>query len=205
MGRYSRRILGVCLGIMFLCQPVFAADLSQFFMTVHTLSGQFTQIVKDRHGHVVTRGGGQLWVARPGRFRWNYVKPYKEQIVGSGRSVWLYDPGLAQATRYTVNQALGRTPALLLAGDGHLHRLFHILNLGTYDGLHWLRLTPKGLGQGFRWIRVGYLGPHIHRIVLRDALGQTTYIRLFSVILNHPLPQSLFKFQPPPHTAIVSE
>ena len=183
--------------------PVLGADLARFFATVHTLHGRFTQVVRDRRGHVVSRGRGQVWLKRPGRFRWNYTTPYREQIVGRGRQVWLYDPGLAQATRYKASAALGRTPALLLAGDGHLSGLFVVQTLADHDGLRWIRLRPRGHGQGFRWIRIGYRGVRIGRIVVADAMGQTTDIRLHDLHWNMALPTSTFRFRPPPHTAIV--
>ncbi|HUW97272.1 MAG TPA: outer membrane lipoprotein chaperone LolA [Acidiferrobacter sp.] len=184
---------------------VLAANLARFFAEVHTLSGQFTQVVRDRHGEMVTRGAGRVWLKRPGRFRWDYQSPYKEQIVGRGSSVWLYDPGLAQATEYSLSHALGRTPALLLAGRGHLSRLFKVHNLPMRAGLEWIELMPYGHGQGFRWIRIGYRGPRIARIILRDPMGQTTDIRLHDLRLNRPLPASTFRFRPPPHTTIVHE
>ncbi len=183
--------------------PVFGADLARFFATVHTLRGRFTQVVRDRRGHVVSRGRGRLWLERPGRFRWDYVAPYHEQIVGHGRQVWLYDPGLAQATRYKASAALGRTPALLLAGDGRLSRLFVVQTLARHDGLQWIQLRPRGHGQGFRWIRIGYQGARIDRIVVGDAMDQTTDIRLHDLHWDMPLPASTFHFRPPPHTAIV--
>jgi len=184
---------------------VLAANLARFFAEVHTLSGRFTQVVRDRHGAVVTRGAGHVWLKRPGRFRWDYQSPYKEQIMGRGSSVWLYDPGLAQATQYSLSRALGRTPALLLAGRGHLTRLFLVQNLPVQDGLQWIKLKPRGRGQGFRWIRIGYSGLRIAHIMLRDALGQTTDIRLRDLKLNGILPASTFRFRPPPHTALVRE
>jgi len=199
-----RRVFQLLLAV--LCfTPVagMAADLAQFFQTVQSLRGQFTQVVRDRHGVVVSRGEGRVWLQRPGRFRWDYEKPYHEQIIGKGRVVWLYDPGLSQATRYNITRALGRTPALLLAGRGHLTRLFRVRALPHHKGLHWIKLKPRGRGQGFRWIEIGYLGPRIVRIVVRDGLGQTTAIHLHHVVRNIVVPASLFEFRPPPHTAIV--
>ncbi len=182
---------------------VLGADLARFFATVHTLHGRFTQTVRDHRGQVVSRGHGQLWLKRPGRFRWDYSAPYREQIVGHGHSVWLYDPGLAQATHYSASAALGRTPALLLAGDGHLKGLFSVRTLASHGGLTWIRLAPHGRGQGFRWIRIGYRGVRIRRIVVEDAMDQTTDIRLHGLHWNMRLPTSTFRFRPPPHTAIV--
>lgn len=195
----------LCGILLSLSSPAWGADLSRFFSDVHTLSGRFSQVVRNRRGSIIMHGTGHLWLRRPGHFRWDYQRPYKEEIVGRGAAVWLYDPGLAQATRYSLSHALGRTPALLLAGRGHLTHLFQVQNLPASDHLTWLKLTPRGTGQGFRWIQIGYHGLHISRILLRDAMGQTTAITLHDVKLNGVLPASTFRFRPPPHTAIVRE
>ena len=200
----GRNFLSVVLWLAALVpSQVFAADLARFFATVHTLHGQFTQTVRDHRGRVVSHGQGQLWLERPGRFRWDYSAPYREQIIGHGHSVWLYDPGLAQATRYSASAALGRTPALLLAGDGHLKNFFSVRTLASRGGLRWISLKPHGRGQGFRWIRIGYHGARIRRIIVEDAMDQTTDIRLRGLHWNMRLPSSTFRFRPPPHTAIV--
>lgn len=199
------RGIGLVLLLGFMPISAGAADLSRFFSQVQTLRARFTEVVRDRRGAVVTHAQGRLWLKRPGEFRWDYKTPYHEQIVGHGSGVWIYDPGLAQATRYSVNQALGHTPALLLAGRGHLRRLFIIRHLPPRKGLTWIELKPRGPGQGFRWIRIGYKAVRIRRIVLRDALDQTTEIQLRDSRLNTALSAALFRFQPPPHTAIVRE
>ncbi len=179
------------------------ADLARFFARAHTMTAHFHQVVRNRHGAVVSRGNGRMWLARPGRFRWNYDHPYHEQIIGQGQTVWLYEPGLAQATRYSLDRALGRTPALLLAGEGNLGRIFRVQALGRKQGLQWVRLTPRGRGQGFRWIDVGYNGIHIRELSLADEMDQTTDIRFTHIRINRVLASSLFEFMPPPHTAIV--
>ncbi|MDA8389547.1 MAG: outer membrane lipoprotein chaperone LolA [Gammaproteobacteria bacterium] len=183
--------------------PAVAAELARFFTHVHTMAADFHQVVRNRHGTVVSRGNGRMWLARPGRFRWNYDHPYHEQIIGQGRTVWLYEPGLAQATRYSLDRALGRTPALLLAGEGNIGRLFHARPMGQRHHLQWVRLTPRGRGQGFRWIEVGYNGVHVRRLNLADDMDQITDIRFTHIRINRALASSLFEFVPPPHTAIV--
>lgn len=199
-----RRLL-VCGVVAALSPLAQAADLARFFTQVETMHSRFVQVVHNRHGGVVSRGRGQFWLSRPGRFRWDYARPYHEQIVGHAQTVWLYDPGLAQATRYTLSEALGRTPALLLAGRGHLKRLFKVTHMAARDHLVWLRLVPRGRDQGFLWIKLGYRGVRIRRLVLRDNMGQTTDIRLTHLVLNPRLPASLFHFHPPAHTAVVRE
>ena len=37
-------------------------------------------------------------LAAPRLFRWEYVKPYPQLIVADGKTVWVYEPDLQQAT-----------------------------------------------------------------------------------------------------------
>jgi len=40
---------------------------------------------------------GHLIVAKKGRFRWQYNKPYEQLYVSDGHGIWLYEPDLMQA------------------------------------------------------------------------------------------------------------
>ena len=63
--------------------------------------------------------------ARPGKFRWTYDKPYEQLIVGDGKRVWIYDKDLNQVIVRKLDDALGATPAALLAGDNELSAQLH--------------------------------------------------------------------------------
>lgn len=39
-----------------------------------------------------------MMLSRPGKFVWRIEKPYKQQLVGDGEKVWMYDPDLRQVT-----------------------------------------------------------------------------------------------------------
>jgi hypothetical protein len=58
----------------------------------------------------------QLRVRAPNRFRFAYTKPFEQLIVADGQKVWIYDADLNQASSRKLAQALGATPAALLAG-----------------------------------------------------------------------------------------
>ena len=70
----------------------------------------------DKNGRVVQQASGEFAIARPGKFRWSVDKPYQQLLVGDGERVWIYDPDLNQVVKRRNDQALGSTPAALLAG-----------------------------------------------------------------------------------------
>jgi len=59
--------------------------------------GQFEQKIFDRNLKLLQESRGELAFSRPGKFRWNYVKPYAQLIVGDGSRVWIYDEDLSRS------------------------------------------------------------------------------------------------------------
>ena len=107
-------------------------------------SGQasFTQTVTSTDGARKKTSSGQFEFARPNRFRFAYSKPFEQLIVADGQKVWIYDADLNQASSRQLAQALGATPAALLAG-GSLDAEFALAPLPARDGLDWALATPK--------------------------------------------------------------
>ncbi len=153
-----RRIL-VLLVLSFTSLAVQAAatqDLQRFFNKVQRYSARFDQVTLDEALNPIQESSGNLWIERPGKFRWNYTAPYEQHIVGDGKQVWVYDVELKQAAVRRMQGALGATPAILLSGKGALEGVFTIKDLGHQGKLDWVQLTPKKSDGGFETIRIGF-------------------------------------------------
>jgi chaperone LolA len=145
----------------------------------------------------VTEASGRLYLQKPGRFRWDYLKPDAQVIVSDGRNLWLYDQDLEQVTVKSVDESLSSTPALLLAGKSGVADSFTVTDAGTRGGLHWLRLVPKKGDTDFAELALGFSQDTLRVMELNDKLGQRTHIEFDDVKRNPRLEQSLFAFQPP--------
>ena len=77
-----------------------------------TARARFAQIVLDKNLKVLQQATGSMQFSRPGKFRWEYDKPYEQVIVSDGSRVWLYDKDLNQVTVRKLDRALGSSPAL---------------------------------------------------------------------------------------------
>ena len=53
------------------------ARLDRFFENVNTFKASFMQEVLDENLLTIEETRGVLWIARPGRFRWDYMFPSK--------------------------------------------------------------------------------------------------------------------------------
>ncbi len=178
---------------------------SQFLTTTLSAKGEFVQRIVDRNGKVVQESKGTLAFSRPSRFRWTYVKPYAQLIVGDGTKVWIYDQDLKQVTVRRFDQALTSTPAALLAGNNEVMRAFQISDQGERDGLEWLQAVPKVKEGGFESMRIGFGfgGPEVMELL--DSFGQVTVLRFTKFERNPKLDAKLFRFSPPPGADVIGD
>ena len=90
-------------------------SLREFFSNTQSMKANFHQIVTDKQGRKVQEVSGTMQLQRPNKFRWDYAKPYEQQIVSDGSQVFLYDIDLQQVTVRDLSKTLGSSPAALLA------------------------------------------------------------------------------------------
>ena len=205
-----RRVAAAALGGALLLLPpcILASSLerfSEFISGTLTARGEFEQKIFDSNRRLLQESRGVLAFSRPGKFRWNYVKPYAQLIVGDGSKVWIYDEDLKQVTVKKLDQALGSTPAALLAGNNEAMRAFRLSDKGTVDGVEWLEALPRDKEGSFERIRMGFGASGLKVMELVDSLGQTTVLRFNSLERNPSLSPSLFRFSPPKGADVIGD
>jgi outer membrane lipoprotein carrier protein len=182
------------------------AQLQAFSQGMRGLSARFEQQTTDEQGQRKPASRGLLMVQVPGRLRWEYQAPYKQVIVSDGKTLWIFDPDLAQATRRPLGSAVGAGPLALLTDPGALQRSFKVreLPLGQ-DGLVWLRLAPRADAEeaGFQQADLGFADDRLVRMQLTDNLGQISEFRFSDWKRNPVLDAALFRFVPPAGTDVV--
>ncbi|MFP4161444.1 MAG: outer membrane lipoprotein chaperone LolA [Ectothiorhodospira sp.] len=171
--------------------------LEAFLQGMETFQADFQQEVTDDTGEVMQESAGRVYLKRPGRFRWDYETPYRQQIIADGESLWTYDEDLAQATVQPMGEALGRTPTLLLTGAGDLDEAFRLEEADSEGGLAWVKLVPREGGTDFERLRLGLDGQGLREMVLEDQFGQRTRIRFSGREMNPGIPERRFRFEPP--------
>jgi outer membrane lipoprotein carrier protein len=189
-------------------QIVWASSLdrfAEFIATTLTATGEFEQKVFDRNKKLVQESRGSLSLSRPGRFRWSYVKPYPQLIVGDGSRVWIYDEDLNQVTVKKLDQALGSTPAALLAGNNEAVKAFKLSDRGVRDGLEWLDAVPRDRDSSFSRISLGFGFSGLDSMELVDGFGQITLLRFSTFRRNAPIDASTYRFSPPKGADVIGE
>ena len=195
---------------LFLLAPAlsFAAsvdDLKNLLNQTSTAKARFAQAVLDRNNKTLQQATGTMEFSRPGRFRWEYNKPYEQTIVGDGSRLWIYDKDLNQVTVRKLDRALGASPAALLAGSNEIEKNYTLKSAGGDGGLDWLEAIPKAQDTAFERIRLGFGKGGLEAMELKDQFGQTTVIRFAELERNVKIAPDAFRFTPPKGAAVISE
>lgn len=173
----------------------------------HTTSARarFAQMVLDKNLKMLQQATGTMQFSRPGKFRWEYNKPYEQIIVGDGTRLWIYDKDLNQVTVRKLDQALGSSPAALLAGSNEIEKNYTLTTMGSQEGLDWLEAVPKTRDTAFERIRLGFGKAGLEAMELRDQFGQVTVIKFADLERNPKLSPETFHFTPPKGADVISE
>ena len=195
----------------------------------------FTQTVTSPDGAKKKVSSGRFEFSRPNRFRFAYLKPFEQTIVGDGRKVWIYDPDLNQASSRRFSEALGATPAALLAGSSIDSADFDLAALPDRDGLAWVEAVPRARGGAagaasaarsraggkagvpaagggdapaatmFQSMRFGFRGGELAAVEVVDSFGQKSLLQFSAMRTNLPIAAESFSFTPPKGADVIEQ
>lgn len=180
-------------------------QLRAFLQSAQSLSADFRQVSIDEYGRARKASEGVFYLRRPGKFRWNYRKPFTQEIISSSGKVWFYDEDLEQVTIKKMDESLGSTPALLLSGDIDLEDNFILEGQGTEEDMTWVKLLPKNEDSGFKYILIGLDKGKLGGMELSDNFGQLTRIYFSNLKVNIAIDDGVFDFIPPAGADVFEE
>ena len=180
--------------------------LRTFIAATHSAQANFIQEVQDKNGKRIQSASGTMQFERPGKFRWEYRKPYEQLIVGDGKKFWMYDIDLNQVTVKRLDAALGSSPAALLSGNNEIESGFALVDVEDRDGLEWLQAKPKSSETTFEKILMAFnTRSELVVMELHDAFGHHTVLH-FSEFKNNPtFGAQQFRFVPPKGADVLGE
>lgn len=178
--------------------------LKEFVRDVKTGQADFSQTVTSPDGAKKKTSSGHFEFSRPNRFRFTYQKPFEQSIVADGQKVWIYDADLNQASSRKFTQALGATPAALLAG-GSLDKEFDLAPLPTKDGIEWAEATPKAKDGAFKSVRIGFRNKVLASVEVVDAFGQRSLLDFTKFVANEAIKPDAFVFTVPKGADLIEQ
>jgi outer membrane lipoprotein carrier protein len=171
--------------------------VERYFADLRTLEAEFRQQVQDPQRGLLQEASGQVWIARPGRFRWNYTEPYEQELVSDGRNVWTYDQDLEQVTVKPAAEVLTDTPAMLLSGGEPITAVFSIEAVAGEGQMDWYRLRPLVADGSVEEIHLGFDEDDLRAMQVTDQFGNRTLLQFQQVRRNSDIDPARFRFIPP--------
>ena len=166
------------------------ARVEAYLNGIHTLHARFRQIAPNGG-----TSGGQVWLERPGRLRFEYDPPSPFLLVGGHGLLVFHDSRLQQ----TSNIPLSSTPlGLLLQDNLRLSGDVTVAGLTRAPGQLQLRLLrSKSPADGTLNLVFADAPLALLQWSVVDAQRQETRITLYNIELGGTFKQSLFEFIDP--------
>lgn len=181
--------------------PVHAQDaLSEFrafTKDLSSLTGAFTQEVRDKNGRVTRTSAGNFSIVRPGKFRFTYDKPYKQTIVSDGVTVWLHDHDLNQVTIRKIGEALAEQPLALLLDPQSAEKQFELKAAPAQGSIKTVVATAKKTDASVSEIAVALVAAQPSEIAWRDSWQNVNTLRFASLARNAKVDPESFNFVVP--------
>ena len=178
-------------------------SLEIFLKSTQSGKAEFSQVVTspaktearaEKSVAKVKTSSGTFEFSRPNKFKFLYKKPFEQTIVADGTTLWLFDVDLNQVTARKQSQALGSTPAALIATAANLKALeaeFKLQDAPDANGLQWVIATPKAKDGQIQSIKVGLKGTAETGV----SLSSLRDFGWFRSTLSHQLCQCGAKFE----------
>lgn len=209
MTKNTNKYLAMLIATLAIAGSAHAAALDQFktfVASTKSAKGEFTQQQqrKSANGKATPASSGSFVFARPGKFIWNYTKPYEQLLQADGDQLYIYDKDLNQVTIKKLGNALGSSPAAILFGSNDLEKNFTLSEAGTRDGLEWLNAVPKARDTTFEQISIGLRDGIPQAMELKDTFGQTSVLKFTNFQRNPSLGAQQFKFDVPKGADVIN-
>jgi outer membrane lipoprotein carrier protein len=184
------------------------SDLNAFVNNVSSMSSEFSQVVLDKKGLKLQDVEGVMLFKRPNKFRWDYLKPYQNQIISDGDRLFMYDQDLRQVSINPIAKVAGSTPLLIIAGR-NIEKYFTLRNIEDQvanemnQNIKWVEAVPKEEGAGFSKVILGLTENKLSVMKIIDAFEHTTTISFKNAKYNVILVDNDFLFKLPTGVDVV--
>ena len=145
---------------------------------------------------------GIVYFKKPGKMRWNYQKPTKQEIISDGKNLWNYRPEDKQVLVSPMTNAFqSKAPSTFLAGIGNLKKDFQARwgKEPSPKENYSLELNPQETQGSLEklFLLVDRESFKILQARIQDVMGNVTQISFSKIQFDNRLPESLFTFTPP--------
>jgi outer membrane lipoprotein carrier protein len=153
---------------------------------------------------------GKLYIAKPGKMRWDYAKPEKKHFISDGATLWVYEEEAAQAYTQSLANVVLPVAVTFLSGQGKLTAEFDVaLDPGKYGGKAdiCLKLTPKQPSAQYKnlWLVVDPADFHVKESIILETSDNVNHFTFAGIKANDAskVTDKSFKFSPPKGVKVI--
>jgi len=180
-------------------------QIQEKYAKINDFTSKFTQEATVKALNKVQKAQGDVWFKKPGKMRWNYSRPTKDEIVSDGITIWFYNDEEKQVIESPLSEALDTpTTTTLISGLGNLKNLFDARFSKNSpakgnNNNYLIDLLPKENSDEYSFVTVAVDKDSmlVNTIYLYDPFGNLTTVKLNDVRINNGIPDSLFVFKAP--------
>lgn len=155
------------------------------------LNADFSQRVSSPEGKILNESWGRLTILRPGKFRWQVLKPEEELIVSDGLTMWFYSPFIEQVTLINLKDAIAGTPFILLSGANEKQwENYRVIK----ENNQFKVTVPNDETQNSTFIFEFDRQNNISQFIVIEEQGQRSEFRLSHSPLTAKLDKNFFQF-----------
>ncbi|WP_158366593.1 outer membrane lipoprotein chaperone LolA [Candidatus Williamhamiltonella defendens] len=147
----------------------------------------FLQKVLRLDGTVIQKARGELWVKHPNLFNCRMITPDESRLISDGKTLWFYDPMLAQVTANWLKNAVGNTPFILVVyhnlkdwekyqveQKGNTFQLIPSIQTGDFKQFS-INITPEGIFNSFRVLEENQINEYVFQKQSRKPIALSTF------------------------------
>lgn len=184
-----------------------AKELQARYQSVRDFTADFVQSYRAGVLKTQTRQSGTVAVKKPGKMRWTYAKPERNELVSDGRQLYWYVPEDKQVIVKDASEQ-ANTPDLFLSGRGDIARDFTPTYVDSpISGAVALKLVPRRSEPEYEYLILA-LDPaklQIRGLTTRDHQGGESAFTFTNMKENRGLSDKDFVFKIPGGVTVVTD
>ncbi len=181
------------------------ARLDDLLSEIRTMSADVNQLIVESDGGVLEQSAIRMKLKRPDGFYWETIEPFPELLVTDGNLLWNYQPDLEQVVVENWDASRSELAAQLLSGNtANLTGEYQLSQRDTGDSefIEFV-LQPLDPENVYRQIVLTFNRRQLDQIYVDNSNGQKTVWQFSNIVLNEPLADQEFVFEPPDAVEVI--
>jgi outer membrane lipoprotein carrier protein len=183
-------------------------NIQKFYANIKQVTASFRQSVKNATFGTTKDSDGKVWLAKPGKMRWDYLEKtkgavtVKKSFISDGKTLYVVEHDNKQVIKKNLQQDLMPVVVSFLYGTGDLAKEFNAAldTSGTYGtkGDVVLKLTPKQPSAQYKNLYLVADGKdfRVKESIIIDSSNNVNHFRFYSPDWTTPVKDSYFEFTP---------